>query len=220
MSKMISQIFVKPLWEDHLHIMLILIQQFNSVKSFILDRLCIPIEKQVLYYGGKKLENTNRLEDYDIKNESTLNFSIIKPLKGGGKGSTKSNKKSRGKKKFKDSSKRELEFKTHSQEYGKVSKILGNARVSVNCYDGKTRMGVIRGKMRKRVWIREGDTVLVSLREFQDDKCDITFKYYDTEVRNLMIYGEIPDIDILQSDKVGESYIKSDECSFDFKNEI
>ena len=216
---MISQIFVKPLGRT-------LVYDvnpnttINSVKSFILDRLCIPINKQVLYYGGKRLENTNRLQDYDIKNESTLLFNCIEPTRGGGKGVTKGNKNSRKKKKKNTNTTRELEFKTELQEYGKVSKILGNNRVYVNCYDGKKRLGIIRGKMRKRVWIQEGDTVLVSLRGFQDEKCDITFKYTDVEVRNLIIYGEIPDVNILQSDKLGISLTSADTCSFDITTEV
>ena len=38
------------------------------------------------------------------------------------------------------------------------------------CFDGVTRLGHIRGKMRKKVWVSAGDIVLVGLREYQDDK--------------------------------------------------
>ena len=37
-------------------------------------------------------------------------------------------------------------------------------------FDGVTRLGHIRGKMRKKVWVSAGDIVLVGLREYQDDK--------------------------------------------------
>ena len=36
-------------------------------------------------------------------------------------------------------------------EYGKISKMLGNGRVEVQCFDNKTRICKIRGKMRKKV---------------------------------------------------------------------
>jgi translation initiation factor 1A len=46
--------------------------------------------------------------------------------------------------------------------------------------------------MRKRVWINVGDIVLVSLREFQDSKADIIWKYTPDEARQLKAYGELP----------------------------
>ena len=46
--------------------------------------------------------------------------------------------------------------------------------------------------MRKRVWINVGDIVLVSLREFQDNKADIIWKYTPDEARSLKAYGELP----------------------------
>ena len=44
-----------------------------------------------------------------------------------------------------------------------------------------------------QVWIRSGDIVLVSLREYEEDKGDIIHKYYHREATNLVGYGEIPD---------------------------
>ena len=44
--------------------------------------------------------------------------------------------------------------------------------------------------MRKRVWINEGDIILVSLRGFQDNKVDVILKYSDEEVRKLIKGGK------------------------------
>lgn len=77
------------------------------------------------------------------------------------------------------------------QEYAWVTKMLGDMRVMVQSPVDKTeRIGVIRGNMRKRVWIHVGDLVLVSLRDFDPDKVDIVFKYMDSEVRLLRKYKE------------------------------
>lgn len=91
--------------------------------------------------------------------------------------------------------KRELEFKTDGQEYAQVIRLLGNGRVELQCFDGKKRMGTIRGAMRNRVWINTGDIVLIGLREFgsEDEKCDIIMKYFDEEAKELQELGEIPD---------------------------
>lgn len=48
--------------------------------------------------------------------------------------------------------------------------MLGNGRVEATCFDGKTRICHIRGKLRKKVWIGPGDFILIGLRDYQDDK--------------------------------------------------
>ena len=61
--------------------------------------------------------------------------------------------------------------------------MMGNGRFECYCFDGKKRQGIISGKMRKKVWMAAGDVILVSLRDFQDDKCDTLMKYFPEEVR-------------------------------------
>ncbi|KAF0289171.1 Eukaryotic translation initiation factor 1A, X-chromosomal [Amphibalanus amphitrite] len=80
-----------------------------------------------------------------------------------------------------------------NKEYAQVAKMLGNGRLEAMCFDGVKRLCHIRGKLRKKVWINQGDIVLVGLREFQDQKADVILKYNDDEARNLKTYGEIPD---------------------------
>jgi translation initiation factor 1A len=61
---------------------------------------------------------------------------------------------------------------------GIAVKMLGADRIMVNCQDGKQRLCRIRGKLKRRVWIRDGDVVLVSPWEFQTDlRGDIFFRY-------------------------------------------
>ena len=101
-----------------------------------------------------------------------------------------------------------------SQEYGIATKLLGDRRLTVECFDGKTRCCLIRGKMRKRVWITVGDIVLVSLREFANDKGDIIHKYSKEHVKILEKEGEISSNVIAQSG-VEE---KVEEDIFDFED--
>ena len=51
------------------------------------------------------------------------------------------------------------------QMYGRVLKLLGGMNVKVFCNDNKERICHIRGKMRRRVYLREGDIVILSLRD-------------------------------------------------------
>lgn len=61
---------------------------------------------------------------------------------------------------------------------GVATKLLGFDRILVRCQDGHERLCRIRGKMKRRVWIREGDVVLVSPWDFQSDKRgDLTWRY-------------------------------------------
>jgi translation initiation factor 1A len=61
---------------------------------------------------------------------------------------------------------------------GVAIKLLGYDRILVKCQDGHERLCRIRGKMKRRVWIREGDIVLVSPWDFQSDKKgDLIWRY-------------------------------------------
>ena len=48
--------------------------------------------------------------------------------------------------------------------------MLGNGRLEAQCFDGARRLAHIRGKLRKKVWINQGDIILLSLRDYQDEK--------------------------------------------------
>ncbi|PHJ22167.1 translation initiation factor eif [Cystoisospora suis] len=101
--------------------------------------------------------------------------------------------------------KRELQYKEDGQEYGQVIRMLGNGRLEAYCFDGVKRLCHIRGKMRKRVWVNSGDIVLVSLRDFQNDKGDVIAKYNPDEARLLKQYGELPaNAKINESDMFGD----------------
>ena len=78
-------------------------------------------------------------------------------------------------------------------EYAQVLKMLGNGRLEALCFDGEKRLAHIRGKLRKKVWINQGDIILLSLRDYQDEKGDVILKYSADEARSLKAYGELPE---------------------------
>jgi len=61
------------------------------------------------------------------------------------------------------------------------------------CEDGKSRMGRIRGRIKKRKWIRSGNLLIVRPWDFQDDKADILYCYTPTQASNLARRNKIPD---------------------------
>lgn len=114
------------------------------------------------------------------------------------------------------------------QEYGKVIRAMGNGRFEIQCFDGKTRMGIIAGNMRKRVWVNKDDIILFSKWEFttDDDKCSIIHKYDIDESRKLQKEGEFPDsINLEEENEFGDDnnfqfdYDSSDSSSDEEKEE-
>jgi translation initiation factor 1A len=73
---------------------------------------------------------------------------------------------------------------------GVASRVLGAERFLVKCQDGKERLCRIRGKMKRRAWVREGDIVLVSPWDFQSDKRgDIFWRYRKNQTEWLRGHG-------------------------------
>lgn len=72
-----------------------------------------------------------------------------------------------------------------SQHKESVSKL--TKKKKKQCFDGVKRLGLIRGKLRKKVWINNGDIILISLREYQDEKGDVILKYTADEARTLYV---------------------------------
>jgi len=77
--------------------------------------------------------------------------------------------------------------------FGIADQLLGASKIKVMCADGQSRMGRIRGKLKKRMWIREGDLLIIRPWEFQDEKADIIYRYTRTQASNLARRGVIPE---------------------------
>jgi len=84
-----------------------------------------------------------------------------------------------GKRKVKnESSLHKMLLPSANDVLGMAVKMLGGERILVKCQDGKERLCRIRGKLKRRVWVREGDIVLVSPWDFQSDtRGDIFWRY-------------------------------------------
>ena len=75
------QIFVNHLNGNTVCLDVKLCDSIGDVKAMIYDNLCIPVDDQVLVYGGRLLENGRSLFEYNIQKESTLHLSFR--LRGG-----------------------------------------------------------------------------------------------------------------------------------------
>lgn len=84
----------------------------------------------------------------------------------------------------------EMVYPSQGDTLGVVVKLLGFDRILVKCQDGHERLCRIRGKMKRRVWIREGDVVLVSPWDFQSDaRGDVVWRYTQAQADMLRKKG-------------------------------
>lgn len=60
---------------------------------------------------------------------------------------------------------------------GVIEQRVGGVRMLVKCTDGKIRNCRVAGRLKKKLWLREGDVVLIELWEFDKDRGDVIFKY-------------------------------------------
>jgi translation initiation factor 1A len=78
---------------------------------------------------------------------------------------------------------------------GVLEQRLGASRNKVRCFDGKSRICRIPGKLKRKLWVREEDIVLVEPWEFGgDEKGDIVYKYRPLEVGVLKKKGFLTDV--------------------------
>jgi len=87
-----------------------------------------------------------------------------------------------------------LPYKPKGEMFGVAETFQGGSRLQVICEDGVRRMGRIPGKLRRRMWVRENDLLIVVPWSFQDSKADVKFRYTPTQTANLKRRGKIPEI--------------------------
>ena len=87
-----------------------------------------------------------------------------------------------------------LPYKPKGEIFAVAETFQGGSRLQLICEDGKRRMGRIPGKLRRRMWVRENDLLIVVPWSFQDSKADVKFRYTPTQTSNLKRNGKIPEI--------------------------
>jgi translation initiation factor 1A len=60
---------------------------------------------------------------------------------------------------------------------GIIEQRLGGNKMLVNCLDGKPRNCRVPGRLRRALWLRPGDVVIIEPWELDDSKGDVLFKY-------------------------------------------
>ena len=78
------------------------------------------------------------------------------------------------------------------QVLGIVLRRVGGSRMIVKCSDGKERNCKIPGRMKRFLWVRENDIVIVEPWELTpNEKGDVVFKYTRTQAMHLKKQGHL-----------------------------
>lgn len=84
------------------------------------------------------------------------------------------------------------------QVIGILEQRMGASRMRVRCLDGVTRLCRVPGRLKRKLWIREGDIILVEPWEYDNKRGDIIFKYKPTHIEWLKSKGYLKNIDDFQ----------------------
>ena len=84
----------------------------------------------------------------------------------------------------------EMVYPAQGEILGIVTQLLGYDRLMVKCNDGRERLCRIRGSMKRKVWIKRNDIVLVAPWDFQSDsRGDIVWRYTKGQAEWLRSHG-------------------------------
>lgn len=83
----------------------------------------------------------------------------------------------------------------NNQVFGIVEMMMGGDKMKVQCDDGKERLVRIPGRLRKRMWVRVGDLILVEpWKVMSDRRGDLAWKYTKTQANWLQKKGFLKNI--------------------------
>ncbi|HEU4821913.1 MAG TPA: translation initiation factor eIF-1A [Nitrososphaeraceae archaeon] len=86
---------------------------------------------------------------------------------------------------------KELVMPQSGELFGRVIKLVGGDNIIVKSSDGKIRTCRIRGKIKRKMWIRDNDLVLIAPWDFQSDKADIIWRYISAHADKLEQDGHL-----------------------------
>ena len=78
-----------------------------------------------------------------------------------------------------------------NQVIGIIEQRYGGNKMKVNCLDGKERNCRVPGRLRRRLWLRPNDVVIIEPWELDNERGDILLKYNPSQVQWLRKNGHL-----------------------------
>jgi len=75
------------------------------------------------------------------------------------------------------------------EQFGLITQLVGGFHIKALCEDGQERICRIPGKMKKRIWMRLNDIVILKLWDFQPIKADIVWRFTEVQAHHLKNKG-------------------------------
>lgn len=77
----------------------------------------------------------------------------------------------------------------NNEVLGIIEQRLGGNKMKISCLDGKSRICRVPGRLRRRLWLRMNDVVIVEPWELDNSKGDVLFKYKPNQIQWLRKNG-------------------------------
>ena len=74
---------------------------------------------------------------------------------------------------------------------GTIEERHGGNKMRVSCLDGKERVGRVPGRLKRRMWLRPNDVVIIEPWELDETKGDILLKYKPNQIEWLKRNGHL-----------------------------
>jgi len=85
--------------------------------------------------------------------------------------------------------------------FGILEQRLGGSRMRVRCFDNKIRICRVPGRLKKKLWVREGDLLLIEPWALGGDaKGDVIYKYKPNQVQWLKKKGYLKEAETTQEE--------------------
>ncbi len=78
-----------------------------------------------------------------------------------------------------------------NQVLGIIEQRLGGNKMLVACTDGKSRNCRVPGRLKRQLWLRPGDVVIIEFWELDKEKGDVLYKYRPTQIEWLRKHGHL-----------------------------
>jgi translation initiation factor 1A len=82
------------------------------------------------------------------------------------------------------------------EQFAIVLQLMGSDQIKCLCEDGKERQIRIPGKLKKKVWLRENDIIIIKLWDFQPSKGDVVWRFLGNQVAWLKRNGKLKKLPI------------------------
>ena len=89
---------------------------------------------------------------------------------------------------------KKVKLPSGNQQFAVVMEMSGGSRMKALCEDGKTRMVRIGGKLKRRMWTRINDLILIQPWVIQSDKkADLVYRYLPAQRMWMIRNNKIPE---------------------------